>query len=314
VARKRRGLPIHGWIALDKPLGMTSTQAVGKVRWLLNAAKAGHGGTLDPLATGILPIALGEATKAVAYAMDGEKKYLFTARWGEARSTDDAEGEVVDTSDKRPTIVEIKSALPEFVGDIVQMPPAFSALKVNGKRAYDLARAGQEVELKPRTVTVSALNLVTRDLPPDETPDEVKFEVTCGKGTYIRALARDLARRLGTCGHLSELRRTQVGSLGEEQAICLDKLESMVHSAPPHTYLLPIATVLDDIPALAVTGFEADRLRCGQALRVPSSKQGTVYVMTDGQPVALARITEGELQPVRVFNLPTERRPDVDYC
>lgn len=303
MARKRRGQPINGWVVLDKPLGMTSTRSVGRVRHLLDAAKAGHAGTLDPLATGVLPIALGEATKAVRYAMDGEKVYRFTARWGEARATDDAEGEVVETSPHRPARDEILKMLPKFVGDIEQRPPAYSAIKIDGKRAYDLARAGRPVSPPSRVVTISRLELL--DSKPGETANTgvAEFEMTCGKGTYVRSLVRDLAQALGTCGHLSALRRTRVGSITEDQAICLDKLELMVHSPPPYAYLLPIATVLDDIPALAVTGSEATRLRRGQAVRVPSSKEGTVYVMADGQPVALATITEGELRPVRVFNL-----------
>ncbi len=295
-------------------MGLTSTQAVGRVRRLLNAAKAGHAGTLDPLATGLLPIALGEATKVMPYAVEGQKTYQFTVKWGEARNTDDAEGSVIETSDHRPSMESIRAALPLFIGDIVQLPPPFSALKIKGKRAYDLARAGQPVNLKPRTVTISRLELVSPRIGENTFGEHAEFEVDCGKGTYIRALARDLARHLGTCGHLSALRRTRVGAFNEKQAICLDKLEAMVHSAPPHAYLLPIATVLDDIPAVAVTGAEAARLRFGQALRVPSSKQGTVYVKADGQPVALARIADGELRPVRVFNLAIERRNDVDYC
>jgi tRNA pseudouridine55 synthase len=246
--------------------------------------------------------------------MDGQKTYRFTVQWGEARATDDAEGEVTDTSDIRPTTDEIRSALPRFMGEIEQMPPAFSALKINGKRAYDLARAGLPVDLMPRMVTISRLELILPEGNESLPADRSEFEVDCGKGTYIRALARDLAVLLGTFGHLSALRRTRVGTFQEDQAICLDKLEAMVHSAPPHAYLLPIATVLDDIPALAVTEAEAARLRFGQALRVPSSCQGTVYVMADGQPVALAQIADGELRPVRVFNLQTERRNDVDYC
>ena len=223
MARKRRGQPINGWLVLDKPSGMTSSKAVGQTKRLLNAAKAGHAGTLDPMATGVLPIAFGEATKAMAHAMDGEKVYRFTARWGEATSTDDAEGEIIQTSAVRPTADDIKSVLTEFTGEIRQRPPDFSAIKVKGQRAYDLARTGQAVDLPTRTVSIPKLEL-TPPTPggPGEGLECADFEMTCGKGTYVRSLVRDMAQRLGTCGHLSALRRTRVGPLHEGQAICLD--------------------------------------------------------------------------------------------
>src|ERR1700674_70194 len=211
MARRKKGKAIHGWLVLDKPAGMTSTQAVGAVRRLFGARKAGHGGTLDPLASGVLPIALGEATKTVPFVMDGRKEYRFTLRFGEARATEDAEGEVIATSDLRPTDEAIRSALPAFVGDIEQVPPAFSALKIEGKRAYDLARAGEPVDLKPRRVLIERLALLGR---PDT--DHADFVVSCGKGTYIRSLGRDLELSLGTVGHLSALRRTAVGPLRED--------------------------------------------------------------------------------------------------
>ncbi|HEY4171045.1 MAG TPA: tRNA pseudouridine(55) synthase TruB, partial [Reyranella sp.] len=256
---KRPKNKVDGWVVLDKPLGLGSTQAVGKVRWLFAAEKAGHGGTLDPLATGILPIALGEATKTVPFIMDGRKVYRFTLRFGEARSTDDGEGEVIAASDVRPTDEAIRVALGPFIGDIQQMPPAFSALKIGGQRAYDLARAGETVELKPRTVTIDRLELLAR---PDA--DHADFVVGCGKGTYIRSLGRDLAKALGTVGHLSALRRTAVGPFREEAAISLPKLEVLGHNSRLLGALVPVATALDDIPALALTGTQADRLRHGQ--------------------------------------------------
>ncbi|MCB1434553.1 MAG: tRNA pseudouridine(55) synthase TruB, partial [Alphaproteobacteria bacterium] len=224
---KKRGNPVHGWVILDKPYGMTSTQAVGKVRWLFNAQKAGHGGTLDPLATGLLPIALGEATKTVSHAMDGRKIYRFTAHWGEERSTDDLEGEVTAQSVERPTVTQIEAILPRFTGEIQQAPPAFSAIKVAGERAYDLARAGEAVDLAPRPVHIEDLNLV--DIPDT---DHATFEVTCGKGTYIRSLARDMGRALACLGHVSMLRRIAVGPFTETDMISLEKLEELRHKAP----------------------------------------------------------------------------------
>lgn len=323
MARKRKGHPINGWIILDKPLGFSSSQAVGKVKWLLKAAKAGHGGTLDPLATGLLPIALGEATKTVSYAMDGNKTYQFTVTWGEARTTDDAEGDISDTSDERPTEQAILAALPAFTGEIEQVPPAYSAIKVDGKRAYALARDGQTVELKTRTVRIDALTLV--DMPD---PDHASFELRCGKGTYVRSIARDLALALGTVGYVSKLRRTVVGPFEEKHAISLDSLEELSHIAPPDELrersqseildalgnnLLPVETVLDDIPALALTPQETKSLRLGQAIsilpvatRTPLKdvNQGDVVcAYLDGQLVALVKVQGGEIRPVRVLNL-----------
>jgi tRNA pseudouridine55 synthase len=301
VKPRRPKQKVDGWVVLDKPLGMGSTQAVGRVRWLFMAEKAGHGGTLDPLATGVLPIALGEATKTVPFVMDGRKEYRFTLRFGEARSTDDGEGPVTATSDERPTDQTIGAALPRFTGRFEQMPPAFSALKIGGQRAYDLARAGQPVDLKPRQVTIDRLELVSR---PDA--DHAEFVVSCGKGTYIRSLGRDLAQALGTVGHLSALRRTAVGPFREELAISLPKLETLGHIPPLLGVLVPVATALDDIPALALTGTQADRLRHGQPVLltrdVPPS--GTlVRAETGSKLVALVRSDGVALQPVRVFNL-----------
>jgi tRNA pseudouridine55 synthase len=278
------------------------------VKRLFDAQKAGHGGTLDPLATGILPIALGEATKTVPFVMDGEKTYRFTLTFGEARSTDDAEGEVTARSDQRPSDAEIAAVLPRFQGEIIQVPPAFSAIKVQGERAYDLARDGQAVELQPRTVLVHEIRLTER---PD--PDHAVIEVKCGKGTYMRALARDIARELGTVGHVGALRRMRVGPFGEEGAISLESLKALGHSPAAFEHVLPIETALDDIPALALSATEAIRLRSGQPVgllhrldrdRIRGFAPGDmVCAMSEGRLVALTRFEAGELVPVRVMNL-----------
>lgn len=308
MARKRRGDPVHGWLVIDKPLGLSSAAVVSRARKIFNAAKVGHGGTLDPLATGLLPLAFGEATKTVAYAMDGAKRYRFTARWGEARTTDDAEGAVTATSSARPNADEIRTVLGEFTGDIEQVPPIYSAIKVDGKRAYALARADEAVELAPRTIHIDAIELISVI-----DADHAEFGVTSGKGAYMRGLARDIALRLGTVGHISALRRTAVGPFTEEDAISLDKLEALGHSAAAFEVLRPVETVLDDIPALAMTESEARRLRSGQAVsalqvakRSPlrDLTQGSVVcAMAEGKPVALARFEGGEIRPFRVLNL-----------
>ena len=308
MARRRKGLPIHGWINLDKPADVTSTQAVGRIKRLFNAAKVGHGGTLDPLATGILPIALGEATKTVAYAMDGEKEYTFTINFGSETDTGDREGTVTDESEKRPTDADITAVLPRFTGEIDQIPPRFSAIKVQGERAYDLARDGADFDLEPRRVTVFGLSLEAR---PD--PDHAAIRCRTGKGVYIRSLARDIARALGTVGHVSELRRTMVGPFSEKNAISLDNLEALGHSAPDSGHLLPVETALADIPALALTEPEARRLAQGQAVaalpvasRSPFkdiSQGDVVSAMFGERLVALAEIRGGEIRPIRVLNL-----------
>ncbi len=307
MARKRRGKPINGWIAIDKPYALTSTAVVAAVRRLTGAAKVGHGGTLDPLATGVLPIALGEATKTVAYVMDGAKTYRWAVAWGENRSTDDAEGEVVATSDRRPTASEIEAALPAFTGEIEQVPPAFSAIKIEGRRAYDLARAEQPVELKPRLIRIDRFRLLSA------TEEQAEFEVECGKGAYIRSLARDLAAKLGTCGYVCALRRTRCGPFDETCTISLDMLQEFGHSAASANLVLPVETALDDIPALALTEDEARRLQSGQPVSIlrlaarsplPSITAGaTVRAMAEGRMVALARIEGGEIRPIRVLNL-----------
>jgi tRNA pseudouridine55 synthase len=322
MARRKKGNPVHGWVALDKPVGMTSTQAVSRVRRLFDAQKAGHAGTLDPLATGILPIALGEATKTVPFAMDREKTYRFTVRWGEARSTDDAEGEVTATSDVRPDTAAIEAALPDFVGEIWQTPPRFSAVKIDGERAYDIAREGGDVVLQPRLVEIREAKLLSV---PDA--DTAEVEITCGKGTYVRALVRDLAEKLGTCAYVAALRRTRVGPFTEATAIGLDKLEALGQSAGHLSCLLPVETVLDDIPALAVTGDQAARLRQGRSVIVrppaflefsddaaPAISLGAeseweedegdlAYAMDKGRLVALGTIARGEFHPTRVFRI-----------
>lgn len=305
-SRIMKRLPVHGWVILDKPLGMTSTQAVGKIRWLFNAEKAGHGGTLDPLATGLLPIALGEATKTVPFAMDGRKVYRFTAKWGEERTTDDLEGEISATSSNRPSQIEIESILSSFQGQILQAPPAFSAIKVAGERAYDLARAGAAVELAARPVHIEALRLV--DVPD---ADHATFEVTCGKGTYVRSLARDMGRALDCLAHVTMLRRVAVGPFAEAHMISLEKLEDLSHKAPGGNAmegaLLAIETVLDGIPALAVDGEQAQRLRLGQTVplggaNVPHAADA-VLVTSGGTPVGIGHFSQGMLKPKRLFNL-----------
>jgi len=305
---RRKGQKVDGWVIVDKPSGPTSTQVVGKVRRIFDAQKAGHGGTLDPLATGILPIALGEATKTVPYVMDGRKTYRFTIRWGEARNTDDTEGKVTATSAVRPTAAAIDAAVPRFIGVISQVPPAFSAIKVKGERAYDLAREGESVELEPREIEIHAFRLVSID-----GPDHASFEVESGKGAYMRALARDLALALGTLGHLSALRRLRVGPFDEARAISLDSLAELGNSPAALRHLLPVETALDDIPALALTGDEANRLRSGQAVplfrkadldRLKDLEDGDIVLArTAGTAVAIARLEQGLLAPVRVLHL-----------
>jgi tRNA pseudouridine55 synthase len=311
MARKVRGLPIHGWVVVDKPSRMTSAHAVARVRRLFGAAKAGHAGTLDPLATGVLPIALGEATKTIPYLVDGSKSYRFTVRWGEARDTDDADGSVIAVSETRPAAAAISEVVPGFVGTLRQVPPCFSAVKVSGRRSYDLARENRAVPLAPREVRVDALALLST---PDV--DHAIFEIRCGKGTYVRSLARDLAVRLGTVGHVVAIRRLAVGPFCEDRAISLDKLEALGHSAPQYGHLLPVVTALDDIPALALTEAQADYLRHGRSVRLieavsshargvaaTTTRGGLLCAMADGRPVALARLAGSELRPVRVLNL-----------
>ena len=306
--RKRRGDPVNGWFIIDKPPGLTSTAVVNEVRRLANAAKAGHGGTLDPLATGVLPVALGEATKTMRYIVDGTKSYQFTLRWGVATDSDDADGEVIETSDVRPEAAAVRAVLPRFTGDIDQVPPRYSAIKVAGQRAYDLAREGESFDLEARTVFIEAIELVAM---PDV--DHAVFEVICGPGAYMRGLGRDIARALGTVGHITALRRTRVGPFRVENAISLDELRSFEDSAAVLQHMLPVETALDDIPALALTDSEARRLRSGQAVpllrkmdlqRIAGLNDGdTVLALGRGKPIALTRYAAGEVHPLRVLNL-----------
>jgi len=305
--RKREKHDVHGWVVLDKPVGMTSTHAVSVIKRLFQAKRAGHAGTLDPLASGCLPVALGEATKTVPFVMDGQKSYEFTVRWGEERDTDDAEGRVVAESSERPGVEAVRAVLPGFIGTIAQVPPRFSAIKIAGERAYDIARDGEEVELESRPVEVRHLEIISA---PD--PDHMIFSARCGKGTYVRALARDMGRLLGCRGHVSALRRTAVGPFTENNMMVLEKLESLCHRAAAGEVsladaLMPVATALDDIPALAVSRADAARLQRGQAVLMRGRDapvfSGTLYVTASGQLVALAEVDGGEIVPKRVFNL-----------
>jgi tRNA pseudouridine55 synthase len=308
MARRKRGRKVDGWVVVDKPVGVTSTEVVARVKRLFDAQKAGHAGTLDPVASGCLPVALGEATKTVSFVMEGRKLYRFTVRWGVETDTDDTEGKPVATSDVRPDAAAIGVALAEFRGRIRQVPPSYSAVKVSGERAYDLAREGETVELSAREVVIHRLEL-------EECPDAdtAVFLAECGKGTYVRALARDLGRRLGTYGHVSALRRLAVGPFDEERMIPLEKLEEMGHNAPalPEPRLggalLPVETALDDIPALAMTERDAARLRSGQSVllrgRDAPVLSGHAYALSDGKLVALGEVEQGAFCPRRVFNL-----------
>jgi tRNA pseudouridine55 synthase len=307
MGRRKKGDPVNGWINLDKPEGIGSTQAVGKVRWLLNAQKAGHAGTLDPLASGVLPIALGEATKTIPFCQDELKTYSFTVKWGEQRSTDDREGEIIEQSDKRPAQKDIEALLPKYTGDIEQTPPQFSAIKVDGERAYDRAREGLKTEIKSRQVYIKSFELT------EMREDETDFLVVCGKGTYIRALARDMGQELGCFGYIKVLCREAVGPFTRKDAISLAKFEEMEHSAA----LLPVETALDDIPALALTEQEASRLRNGQFLSFVSRPDverlqkagidikdtGIALAVYKGKAIALIDVQGVEIKPHRILNV-----------
>jgi tRNA pseudouridine55 synthase len=309
MARRKKGDAISGWVNLDKPYDFGSTQSVGRVRRIFNAQKAGHAGTLDPLATGILPIALGEATKTVSFLMDADKAYRFTIEWGRTTASFDREGATTATSDVRPTREQVEAVLPEFIGDIQQIPPAFSAVKVDGERAYDLARAGETVELKARQISIYDARVI--DVPD---PDHIEIAVECGKGTYVRAIVRDIAERLGACAHVSALRRTRVGPFDEDSAITLELLEDLGHKARCLEALLPVETALDDIPELAVTAEDAFKLKQGRPIvLVPRQVEAlkarltpgtrTVSAMEGGVVVALCEMRAGKLEPTRVFHL-----------
>jgi tRNA pseudouridine55 synthase len=309
--RKREKREVNGWLVLDKPVGMTSTHAVSVVKRHFQAKRAGHAGTLDPLASGLLPIALGEATKTVPFVMDGRKTYRFSVRWGEERDTDDAEGRVTATSDERPTDAAVRALLPRFTGTIEQVPPRFSAVKIEGERAYDLARDGEVVELKPRAVEIHRLELVES---PDA--DHAVLAAECGKGTYVRALARDLGRMLGCFGHVAALRRTAVGPFTEDVATSLELLQRVgppgsegetAGQAAPSLPLLPVEAGLAALPALRVSSADAGRLARGQAVllrgRDAPVMEGWVAVSAHGSLLALAQVEKGELHPRRIFNL-----------
>ncbi len=311
--RRKKGEKVDGWINLHKPVGMTSNQALGIVKRALNPQKAGHAGTLDPLASGILPIALGEATKTVPYVQDSIKIYNFTATWGEQRTTDDAEGSAIFTSDKRPSRTDVESLLPEFHGEIEQTPPQFSAIKVDGNRAYDLARDGEQVELKSRIVYIESLEIVSHS------EAETSFRCVCGKGTYVRALARDMGQKLGCFGYISALERAAVGPFTLENAISLDIFGQNADKPSPEQVLLPLQTALDDIPVLALREQEAARLKNGNVLTFLSKPDlermtlagiewGSKNIVTalatyDKKAIALVEIEGPELHPIRIFNI-----------
>jgi tRNA pseudouridine55 synthase len=305
MARRKKGSPIHGWLVLDKPINMTSTQAVGAVRRAFNAQKAGHSGTLDPLATGILPIALGEATKTVSFAVDGEKAYRFTVRWGVETETDDTEGAVAKTSDLQPDRASIEALLPQFHGEIMQVPPAYSAIKVDGERAYDLARGGEIVVLEARPVFIDSLMLV--DMPNATTS---VFEARCGRGTYVRALARDMGRLLGCYGHVIALRRTRVGPFEEAAAVTMEELLAASNSDDPEQLsrlLQPVESALADLPELLVSQSDAASLARGQTVLIRGRDapivSGPAYATSKGRLIALGELAKGALHPTRVFNL-----------
>ncbi|MAS11782.1 MAG: tRNA pseudouridine(55) synthase TruB [Nitratireductor sp.] len=304
---KRKGRRINGWLILDKPAGMGSTNAVSKIKWLFNAEKAGHAGTLDPLASGMLPIALGDATKTVPFVMDGAKVYRFKVAWGEERATDDLEGPVTKSSDERPTEEAIRALLPNYTGIIMQTPPQFSAIKIDGERAYDLAREGETVEIAAREIEVGRLDLVS------STPDEALFEIKCGKGTYVRSIARDLGRDLGCFGHIAELRRMEVYPFLPAQLVELSALEDAAREgdreagdfAALDEYLLDIATALEGLPEVAVNDDAAARLRLGNPVIVRGRdapvEAPEAWASARGRLVALGVVEAGMFKPKRVF-------------
>lgn len=307
MARRKRGQPIHGWVLIDKSSGLQSTETTNRVRRLFDAQKAGHGGTLDPLATGVLAVALGEATKTVPYVMDGSKTYQFTVAFGARTSSDDSEGEVIETNDHRPTKDEVVAAMESFRGDIMQVPPKVSAIKVDGERAYDLARDGEDFELAARPMTVYRLELL------EASPEQASFEVEATKGFYVRSLARDIAEKCETLGHVTSLRRLATGPFDESQAIPLEKLEELGQESALLEYLVDPIHALAGIPAVDLDPTEAARIRNGNPVPLVRRSQidrlgdvsleDEVVLTTEGQLLALARFEPGQLQPFRVFNL-----------
>ncbi len=298
--RKKKGRPISGWVILDKPVGIGSTQCVGKIKWLYQAAKAGHAGTLDPLASGMLPLALGEATRTVPFIMDGQKTYRFTVTWGAETNTDDLEGEVTNSSDKRPTKEEILSLLPNYTGEIEQVPPKFSAIKIDGERAYKLARDGEDVQIEARKVEIETLELV------ESTEDTATFETLCGKGTYVRALARDFGRDLECFGHITELRRVSVGPFLEEDLIPLEKLVGMEGDLEAlDGELFTTGTALDEIPEVPLTKEQVHRVRMGNAIvlrgRDAIAHAPEVFASSGDELIAIGEVDRGQFKPKRVF-------------
>jgi tRNA pseudouridine55 synthase len=301
MGRSRKGRDVSGWLLIDKPAGVTSTTIVNKVRWAFEAKKAGHAGTLDPDATGMLPVALGEATKTIAYLGDALKGYDFTVRWGAATTTDDAEGAIIASSDLRPTEDQIRAALPQFIGDIRQVPPQFSAVKVDGERAYDIARAGETMELSARDLHVDALDLLTM---PDA--DHAELHFVCGSGGYVRSIARDLGQVLGCLGHVLRLRRTWVGPFDIEDAVRMDRIEALARTPEIDALLHPVAMALADLPELRATDAGAARLKNGnpgQVLPGDAEYGDMAWASFQGQPLAVGRLRGAELHPERVFNL-----------
>ncbi len=296
--KKRVKRDVSGWLVLNKPYDFGSTQAVSKVRWLLSAKKAGHAGTLDPLATGILPIAVGEATKTVPFVQDGAKIYRFALIWGAATTTGDREGEIVATSDHRPTSEQLAAALPAFTGEITQIPPAFSAIKIKGERAYDLARAGQKVQVPPRQVFIERFDLV------EHGKDQSTFEVECAKGTYVRALARDLAQMLGTRGHVGSLHRAAVGGFDDAQALELEKFEA-ASLAERDAMLLPVAAGLSEVPKIGVDAAQSATIRFGNPVLLTGANAPialeNAWASHKGQAVAVGYVEKGQFNPTRVI-------------
>ncbi len=300
--KHKKGNNVHGWLIVDKPQGMGSTEVVNMTRRLLDAKKNGHAGTLDPFATGVLPIAFGEATKLLPFVTDGPKEYEFVVQWGKATDSGDTEGRLTEESKKIPTREEILAVLPSFFGKIRQIPPAFSAIKVNGQRAYDLARRGEDVQIPERIVEIYDLKFL------EELPgNRARFLTSCSKGTYIRSLGRDLAKKLGTCGYLTDLRRTKCGNFDLSQKILLEKLKNMEYGIDPEKVLLPVITCLRDIAVIAVTEADAAKLRHGQCLspkayEVANLSGQTAAAVCEGELAAMVRIEERRILPVRVFN------------
>lgn len=313
MPRRKKGEKIDGWINLYKPSGIGSTQALSKARRFLNAQKAGHAGTLDPLASGILPIALGEATKLIPYAQDTLKTYIFTVHWGIQRTTDDLEGDVIKTSDERPSLEDINAILPEFLGEITQVPPNYSAIKIDGQRAYDLARQGENPDIQPRDVFIQSLTIEPEGS--DDSSDTTRFHCVCGKGTYIRSLARDMGLKLGCFGYIQHLERISVGNFTKETAISLDFLENLSDKTPREEAVLPLQAMLADIPALPLTQEETAKLKHGQRLsfiakpdmdrlnKASIINEGEALATFEGRPVAMVMRQGPEIAALRVLNV-----------